>query len=213
MDYIINESQLKTILKESNGSNNITEDLKQLYEVTKQMLLTNATVWGFNAKFLITWGAALGGMIAPLKNWMEGQSFNLSEEQIYLLLLGIASNYYYDNSDFIRKVILKIKEEGLMDIFKKLYSKSEELKKGLVEFLRSIKISLTSSSSIMSYAFILPILSDIYQGVNSENSVESIKLITSRIIASGVVLIIGAALTSLIQKIIYKLSQNDLGSR
>jgi len=208
MEYIINESQLKVILKESNGDNNITEDLKRLYEVAKQMLITSANVWGLNAKFLITWGAALGGMIAPLKSWLEGQSFNLSEEQIYLLLLGIASNYYYDNSDFIRKVVTKIKDEGLLEIFKKLYSKSEELKKSLVEFLRSIKISVDSTSSMMSYAFILPVLSDIYQGFNTENPMESVKLIATRIVASGVVLIVGAALTSLIQKIISKFSQD-----
>lgn len=208
MEYIINESQLKVILKESNGDNNITEDLKRLYEVAKQMLITSANVWGLNAKFLITWGAALGGMIAPLKSWLEGQSFNLSEEQIYLLLLGIASNYYYDNSDFIRKVVTKIKDEGLLEIFKKLYSKSEELKKSLVEFLRSIKISVDSTSSMMSYAFILPVLSDIYQGFNTENPMESVKLIVTRIVASGVVLIVGAALTSLIQKIISKFSQD-----
>ena len=118
MEYLISESQLKLILSESNGNGNITEDLKQMFESVKQMLITNANVWGLNAKFLITWGAALGGMILPLKNWLEGQSTDLTQEQIYLLLLGIAANYYYDNSDFIRKVVAKIKDEGLMDIFK-----------------------------------------------------------------------------------------------
>jgi hypothetical protein len=208
MEYIINESQLKVILKESNGDNNITEDLKRLYEVAKQMLITSANVWGLNAKFLITWGAALGGMIAPLKSWLEGQSFNLSEEQIYLLLLGIASNYYYDNSDFIRKVVTKIKDEGLLEIFKKLYSKSEELKKSLVEFLRSIKINVSTNASIVSYAFILPILHDIYQLYDGVNPNESLKMIISRIIASGVVLIGGSILTTFIQKVISKLSGN-----
>ena len=208
MEYIINESQLKLILKESNGNNNITDDLKRLFESTKQMLITNANVWGLNAKFLITWGAALGGMILPLKNWLEGQNSNLTEEQIYLLLLGIASNYYYDNSDFIRNVVNKIKEEGLLEIFKKLYSKSEELKKSLVNFLRSIKVSTNTQSAIMSYAFILPILGDIYQLFDGTNPQDSIKLIVTRIIASGVVLVTGGALTALIQRIIDKFSGN-----
>ena len=61
---------------------------------------------------------------------------------------------------------------------------------------------------MMSYAFILPVLSDIYQGFNTENPMESVKLIVTRIVASGVVLIVGAALTSLIQKIISKFSQD-----
>jgi hypothetical protein len=208
MEYLISESQLKLILSESNGNGNITEDLKQMFESVKQMLITNANVWGLNAKFLITWGAALGGMILPLKNWLEGQGANLTQEQIYLLLLGIASNYYYDNSDFIRKVVVKIKDEGLMDIFKRLYSKSEELKRALEEFLRTIKISTTTNASIVSYAFILPILHDIYQLYDGVNPNESLKMIVSRIIASGVVLIGGSILTTFIQKIISKLSGN-----
>lgn len=206
MEYIINESQLKLILKESNGNDNITDDLKKLFESTKQMLITNANVWGLNAKFLITWGAALGGMILPLKNWLEGQNANLTEEQVYLLLLGIAANYYYDNSDFIRNVVNKIKEEGLLEIFKKLYSKSEELKRALVSFLQSIKVSTNTQSSIMSYAFILPILNDIYELFDGTNPQDSIKLIVARIIASGVVLVTGGALTGLIQRIINKFS-------
>lgn len=208
MEYLISESQLKLILSESNGNGNITEDLKQMFESVKQMLITNANVWGLNAKFLITWGAALGGMILPLKNWLEGQGANLTQEQIYLLLLGIASNYYYDNSDFIRKVVVKIKDEGLMDIFKRLYSKSEELKRALEEFLRTIKISTTTNASIVSYAFILPILHDIYQLYDGVNPNESLKMIISRIIASGVVLIGGSVLTTFIQKVISKLSGN-----
>jgi hypothetical protein len=206
MEYLISESQLKLILSESNGNGNITEDLKQMFESVKQMLITNANVWGLNAKFLITWGAALGGMILPLKNWLEGQSTDLTQEQIYLLLLGIAANYYYDNSDFIRKVVAKIKDEGLMDIFKRLYSKSEDLKRALEEFLRTIKISTSTNASILSYAFILPILHDIYQLYDGVNPNESLKMIISRIIASGVVLIGGSILTTFIQKVISKLS-------
>jgi hypothetical protein len=208
MEYIINESQLKLIIKESNGNSNITEDLKKMYEVVRQMVLTSSSVWGLNAKFLITWGAALGGMILPLKNWLEGYDSSLTEEQIYLLLLGISANYFYDNSDFIRNVVAKIKEEGLLEIFKKLYSKSEELKKALTQFLRSVKVSTNTLSSIVSYAFILPILGDIYQMFDGTNPKESVKMIAARIVASGVVLLMGGALTSLIQKIISKFSQD-----
>ena len=198
MEYLISESQLKLILSESNGNGNITEDLKQMFESVKQMLITNANVWELNAKFLITWGASLGGMILPLKNWLEGQSSDLTQEQVYLLLLGIAANYYYDNSDFIRKVVAKIKDEGLMDIFKR----------ALEEFLRTIRISVSTNASIVSYAFILPILHDIYQLYDGVNPNESLKMIISRIIASGVVLIGGSILTTFIQKVISKLSGN-----
>lgn len=201
MDFIISQNQLNVIV-EQNSPNDITDNLRKLYDFTRELIDKSMSVWGLNAKFLITWGAALGGMILPLKNWLETQNFEITKEQTFLLLLGIACNYYYDNSDFIRKVMQKIKDEGLLDIFKKLYQKSEELKNGLVEFLRSLKIFGDSMTSIMSYAFVLPILGDIYQMVGGEDIFESAKIISQRIAASGVVLIVGHSLTSFIEKIL-----------
>jgi hypothetical protein len=56
----------------------------------------------------------------------------------------------------------------------------------------------------MSYAFILPILSDVYQMVDGGDIVESAKMISQRIAASGVVLLVGYTLTSFIEKILRK---------
>lgn len=201
MDFIISQNQLHVIV-EQNTSDDITDNLKKLFDFTRELIEKSMSIWGLNAKFLLTWGAALGGMILPLKNWIENQDVNFTQEQIYLLLLGITCNYYYDNSIFIGKVMEKIKEEGLLDFFKKLYSKSEQLKKSLVEFLRSLKIFGESMTSIMSYAFILPILGDIYEMTVGEDIIENAKMISQRIAASGVVLIVGYSLTTFIEKIL-----------
>lgn len=201
MDFIISQNQLHVIV-EQNTSDDITDNLKKLFDFTRELIEKSMKIWGLNAKFLLTWGAALGGMILPLKNWIENQDVNFTQEQIYLLLLGITCNYYYDNSIFIGKVMEKIKEEGLLDFFKKLYSKSEQLKKSLVEFLRSLKIFGESMTSIMSYAFILPILGDIYEMTVGEDIIENAKMISQRIAASGVVLIVGYSLTTFIEKIL-----------
>jgi hypothetical protein len=203
MDFIISEEQLNLIIEE-NSSNDITDNLKKLYDFTIDLIDKSIKMWGLNAKFLITWGAALGGMILPLKNWLETQNFEMTEEQKYLLLLGIACNYYYDNSDFISKVVKKISDEGLLDVFKKLYNKAEDLKNALVEFLNSLKIFSNTMTSIMSYAFILPVLGDLYQMVDGGDVIESAKVISQRIVASGVVLIVGYTLTSFIERILRK---------
>ena len=54
----------------------------------------------------------------------------------------------------------------------------------------------------MSYAFILPILGDIYELFGDEDIFETAKMISQRIAASGVVLIVGHSLTSFIEKIL-----------
>lgn len=205
MEYILTESQLKRIiLEEKNGD--LTQNLRNLYDETKKLLEECAVTWGLNAKFLITWGASLGGMILPLKNYLEGKHPELTHEQVILLILGVACNYFYDNEVFIRKVITKIKKEGLLDVFKDVYSKAEELRRALGEFLKSIKITANTMYSILSYAFILPILGDIYNLSQGEEIMESVKLIGQRIAASGVVLIMGAGLNNLLKKVIDRMA-------
>ena len=77
MEYILTESQFQKLILESKNQD-ITQSLKELYQEAKNFLDECAQTWGLNAKFLITWGAALGGMILPLKNYLENNKFEQS---------------------------------------------------------------------------------------------------------------------------------------
>lgn len=204
MEYILTESQFQKLILESKNQD-ITQSLKELYQESKNLLDECAQTWGLNAKFLITWGAALGGMVLPLKNYLENNNPELTHEQIILLVLGVVSNYFYDNETFIRKVVKKIKEEGLLNVFRKLYDKAEELKRALGLFLDSIKVTANTLYSILSYAFILPVLGDLYGLSQGEDTIETTKLIVQRILASGVVLVVGAALNHFVSKVVNRL--------
>jgi len=204
MEYILTESQFQKLILESKNQD-ITQSLKELYQEAKNLLDECAQTWGLNAKFLITWGAALGGMILPLKNYLENNNPELTHEQIILLVLGVVSNYFYDNETFIRKVVKKIKEKGLLNVFRKLYDKAEELKRALGLFLNSIKVTANTLYSILSYAFILPVLGDLYGLSQGEDTIETTKLIVQRILASGVVLVVGAALNHFVSKVVNRL--------
>ena len=204
MEYILTESQFQKLILESKNQD-ITQSLKELYQESKNLLDECAQTWGLNAKFLITWGAALGGMILPLKNYLENNNPELTHEQIILLVLGVVSNYFYDNETFIRKVVKKIKEKGLLNVFRKLYDKAEELKRALGLFLNSIKVTANTLYSILSYAFILPVLGDLYGLSQGEDTIETTKLIVQRILASGVVLVVGAALNHFVSKVVNRL--------
>lgn len=204
MEYILTESQFQKLILESKNQD-ITQSLKELYQEAKNLLDECAQTWGLNAKFLITWGAALGGMVLPLKNYLENNNPELTHEQIILLVLGVVSNYFYDNETFIRKVVKKIKEEGLLNVFRKLYDKAEERKRALGLFLNSIKVTANTLYSILSYAFILPVLGDLYGLSQGEDTIETTKLIVQRILASGVVLVVGAALNHFVSKVVNRL--------
>jgi len=204
MEYLITQKQLRHLINESEGDN-IQNDLQKLYQFTLDVIEKSQKMWNLNVRFLMTWGAAIGGMIMPLKSWIEGQHPELSEKQIILLLVGISCNYFYDNETFIRGILDKIKKEGLIGPFRKLFTKSEELKNNFLDFLNSIKVFGRSTSSLMAYAFILPILDDVISLISGSGDPEFIiKNIVGRIVASSVVLVGGSAVTSLISNIIKK---------
>jgi len=89
MQVIITES-----LKERFGDN-----MRQLNEITKKVIDDVQTVYKLNFKFLLTWGASIGGMIGPLKNWVEGNIPNLTEYEVSLLVLGAVAQFYYYKYD------------------------------------------------------------------------------------------------------------------
>ena len=202
----INESVL---LLESQTSS-LGKDLIEIHDQMLKILEDCYQVWKLNAKFLVTWGASLGGLILPLKNWIETNYSELSYEQVILLLLCIASNFFYDNEVFIKKVLKKIHQEGLVDTFKKVFKKTKELKKSLEELLLGLKNFTINMSSIVSYAFILPILSDLVNMVSEGNFGENIQLITTRILASGVILISGIALANLLTELFKSFQKTSL---
>lgn len=181
---------------------NVKSSLQKLFDFVVDIIKKSEQYYGLNVKFLVTWGASLGGMILPLKQWIEGEYPELNEKQIILLLVGIACNYFYDNEKFIRGVLDKIKEEGLLPYFQKLFEKSEELNKKFSDFMNSVKTFGITMTNIVSYAFILPILDDIISIANSQNVEESTEFLIKRIIASGVVMISGITLVNFLKKLI-----------
>lgn len=202
----INESVL---LLESQTTS-LGKDLIEMHNQMVKILEDCYQVWKLNAKFLVTWGASLGGLILPLKNWIETNHPELSYEHVILLLLGISSNFFYDNEVFIKKVLKKIHQEGLVDVFKKIFKKTKELKKSLEELLSGLKNFTIDMSSIVSYAFILPILSDLVNLFNEGDFEENVQLITTRILASGVVLISGVSLSNLLTKLFKSFQKTSL---
>ena len=202
----INESVL---LLESQTTS-LGKDLIEMHDQMVKILEDCYQVLKLNAKFLVTWGASLGGLILPLKNWIETNHPELTYEQVILLLLGVASNFFYDNEVFIKKVLKKIHQEGLVDVFKKVFKKTKELKKSLEELLMGLKNFTINMSSIVSYSFILPILSDLVNMVSEGDFDENVRLITTRILASGVVLISGVSLANLLTELFKSFQKTGL---
>ena len=205
MDFLINESQLRIILQEQDESK-MTDYMKELYSYTSNLILKAKKSFGFNLKFLLTWGTSVGGLVMPLDEYIRTGRFDLTEEQSSLILFGVACAFFYENSNAFKTILLKIKEEGLEETFKEVLIKSKNLKDSFLKFLSSINSTLGSSSDLLAYSFLIPIIGDILSASTDGDLQTTAMTIAKRLVASGVVVVGQVALTQFIKKMIKKFS-------
>jgi len=205
MDFLINESQLRKILQEQDESK-MTDYMKTMYSFTKNISNRVSKVYSLNVKMLLTWGTAVGGLVMPLDKFIRDGNFELTDDQRYLVLAGIAFITFYENKSGLVKILKKIKEEGLEDVFRSVLEKSKDLKSSFKGFLSSLNITVSTFMDTVAYSFLIPIIMDIqYIASNTSSPKESAILIAERLVASGVVVIGAQVLSQVIKKIIEKI--------
>lgn len=204
MDFLISESQLRIILQEQDQSK-MSDYMKELYSFTSNLVNKAKKAYGLNLKLLLTWGASVGGLVMPLDNFIKSGRFELTEQQQTLILIGIACTFFYDNAKALRSILLKIKEEGLEDTFKEVLIKARNLKDSFSKFLKSANITIGSTMELVTYSFLIPIITDIQSAIESGDLQTVAMTIAKRLVASGVVLVGQIALTETIKKILKKL--------
>lgn len=206
MEFLITEQQLRLLLKEEERSQ-LKSDMKKLNSFTKQLVNRVLKSYGINLRMLMTWGTSVGGMVLPLDQFLRTQNLNLTEEQRALILTGIVFTLFFETKKPFEKVISKIKEEGLMNVFENGLRKGSELKESFSNFIMSLGVGTSNFLDTIAYSFLIPIITDIYSVATETQDVEQAAiLIAERLIASGVILVSGQSLTLLIKKILERFS-------
>lgn len=208
MDFLITESQLKTILNEEKSSK-IVDSLKYLNSFTKELIIKAKKDWDLDFKFLTTFGTAIGGFAAPLNHFIRTGDFELTDSQITLILIGIVALYYYNNKSSLMKIIEIIKSEGIENEFNRVLLKSKELKKSFVKFMTRINKTMSDTFSIMKFAFLIPIISDDIMEtlIGSSDVKTATTLIVKRLLAYGAITLSSEVLSNVIEGILKRLSK------
>ena len=204
MDFLISESQLRTILMEEDNSK-LSNNMKQLNTFTNDIVNKVIKNNGLNVKMLLTWGTSVGGLVMPLDNFIRNNNFDLSDNQRALVLIGVAFAVFFENKRGFTSILKKIKEEGLEETFLEVVSKGKELKNSFLRFLDSCRITSGAVLDTVAYSFLIPIIADIYSlSTNTSNVNETALLIAERLIASGAVILSKELLSSGLKKIVRK---------
>jgi len=204
MDFLISESQLRTILMEEDNSK-LSNNMKQLYTFTNDIVNKVIKNYGLNVKMLLTWGTSVGGLVMPLDNFIRNNNFDLTDNQRALVLIGVAFAVFFENKRGFTSILKKIKEEGLEGTFLEVVSKGKELKNSFVRFLDSCRITSGAVLDTVAYSFLIPIIADIYSlSADTSNVNETALLIAERLIASGAVILSKELLSAGLKKIVRK---------
>jgi len=206
MEFLITESQLQLILSEQKNDDNLSGSLKRMKSFTNNMVSKVLKTYDINLKMFLTWGTSIAGLVMPLNEFLRTGNLNLTESERYLVLSGIAFLIFFEGKRGINKLLSKIKEEGLEEVFDATLLKAYQLKDSFTTFLRSTRVITSQVLEIVSYAFLIPIIGDIQELASSSSDVRQTALIIAeRLAASGVVLLSKEILFLMFKKLIKRL--------
>lgn len=205
MEFLITESQLKTILTEQERSK-LGDYMKQLNSFTKNIVNRVHKAYGLNLRMLGTWGTAVAGLMLPLDQWLRSGNFDMTDDQRMLVLAGVAFTLFFETKRPMIKLLKTIKDEGLIDAYTSGLTKASELKDAFTGFMNSVRVSVGSFMDIISYAFLIPIITDIQSMAESATDPrQAAVMIAQRLAASGVIIIGSQVLSSALKKIIERI--------
>ena len=207
VSILITENQKRLLLKES-LLKDVSEVIKNNYEVASEILKSSKEQMGVNLQFLVTWGASIGGFVGPLTQFVEGNNPELTSTQVTSIMIGVIATFYLDNRETILKIVNRLKEDGLFDVYIKAVSKGKELKRSFVRFIESLNMTLHKVTNMMTYTFIIPLVEKILSMSQSgEITNDDIKQLAMRIASFGLLTVSSITVVTLIKRMVNRFKQ------
>lgn len=202
MEIILTEAQLNRILTEEK-SNIISSILDKSDSAVKRIVKNVKNQYKLDFKFLSTYGAIIGGFAGPVEEYLRGLYPNLDEKDISLICFGIIMSFFSSNTEKLGKVLDLIKENGLRTYFDRALRKSYDLKDAFTEFLESLNVTFSSVGNAMAFAFIIPMVSVIYDITTQEGNVGlNVEMLIKSILSYKVLSASSETLSELFSKMI-----------
>jgi hypothetical protein len=208
MSVLITEHQRKVLITES-LSDDFAETIKKNYQMASEILKESKEQMGLNLQFMMTWGASIGGFVGPLTDFIEGRFPELNSAQITSILIGIISTFYLDNKKMISSILEKIKEKGLSDYFKEVFTKAKELKDSFLTFIESLNLTFHKVTNMMTYTFIIPLVEKLI-GIAQTGQLDEadLKQLALRISSFGLLTVSSIGIVKLVKKMVNRFRGN-----
>lgn len=210
MDIILTESQYIKLLLERH-ENKMSDVLQDNKSIVQRIISDVKSKFGIDFTFLGTWGSVIGGFVGPISNYMSNRYPNLSETDISLITFGIILTFFSSNKEKLNKVLQLIKEKKLVTFFDRALSKGYDLKEAFFNFLESLNVTFSKVSSMIAYAFLIPLMPLLKDMVSLDMSKDQIDLLVMGLTHYTGLSISSSLLYNIVKKIIerFKTVDND----
>ena len=199
MKVILTESQYKKILLE-NYKNKVGGTLTKLHQFSTKVVGDASRQLGFDFRFLLSYGAGIGAILDSVYEFLEGNFDGLSPTEIAGLSVMAVGVVFFESKDYKRQ-LNKVDDSGLSDELGVAVNYTEKLKNKFSHLLKVLGMSIHRTSNIISYAFLIPLLSILIQvvteyGLNSEQ----FEMFIESFLISGVIAVEGVTIRDILIK-------------
>ena len=119
--------------------------------------------------------------------------------------------FFSSNKEKLQKVLNLIKERGIITFFDRALQKSYDLKEAFFNFLESLNITFSKVSSMIAYAFLIPLMPILKDVVSLDLSKEQVDLLVMGLSHYTGLSITSSVMYNLVKKIIdrFRTVDND----
>ena len=199
MKVVLTESQYRRVLLE--GYNDVVgNSLMKMHEFSKKVIKDASTQLNYDFRFLVTYGAGIGAILQSVYDYLDGNFDGLTDTQIAGIAVMAVGIVFFENKD-LKEQLSKIGEMGLDSELNQTVSFTDRLKSKFSHLLKLLGMSVHRLSNIVSYSFLIPILS-IVIGVVTDHGSDStqFQMLVESLITSGLIAIPGVALKDVLFK-------------
>ncbi len=197
MKILITESQMKVLLNEislndisekiKNTINQSSLNVKKLKDNLVELFKDTKIDIENQFKFLLTWGAGIGGFMGPVEKFINNEFPDLTEREVTLILIAVISTLFFESQkiskrnktkkteelDAQKEISNMISELKIESEYEKTLEKSKKLRDTFKNFIESVGGTTVGMLNMLTYSFILPLIIQIYDFVRSGVEIDS----------------------------------------
>ena len=199
MKFIITEEQYKQILNES-IQENISKKIEKFKQFFQKVIDDLKKSYNFHIKFGLTYGAGIGAIIQPITDYLNSRYPNLETSQIEMLAVASIMIVFFEGKE-IEKVEQKISDENLENELADGIGYAEVLSKKFKKVINVLGMSVYRMSDIVAYAFLLPLLTEIYKFMDKGIDAMDFDMISKSIMVSTGIMIGGNLIKRMVERL------------